>query len=238
MPDKDVDEQFAAIMAHWHEDALGLDPYGDPDRGDRPEPTQHAEPDLPDERDGRPHEGRAGDEPGGRADSSGSPTAHLDELDALSARDLDDLRDLDAPATGAVAPAPAAEPTRPTPPITPVTPVTPVVPVKPVTPVTPADATPRPGSAWRAHVPVEDPEDEHYVPPPPQPLPSSEDKHFWLMMLGLVGGPLLFLWLILFDRDGNGWWMVGAIAMTVAGFVLLVLRQPFERDEDDDGVRL
>ncbi|GAA1895530.1 hypothetical protein [Lapillicoccus jejuensis] len=238
MPDKDVDEQFAAIMAHWHEDALGLDPYGDPDRDERPE-----RPERPEGRDGR--DVRDGDE--GHDDRApGSATAHLDELDALSARDLDDLRDLDAPSPDAAAPAAPAAPVVPSAPV--VNPVNPAPAVTPP-PVRPAEpdgdesragstSGPRPGTAWRAHVPVEDPADEHYVPPPPQPLPSSEDKHFWLMMLGLVGGPLLFLWLILFDRDGNGWWMVGAIGMTVAGFVLLVLRQPFERDEDDDGVRL
>lgn len=228
MPDKDVDEQFAAIMAHWHEDALGLDPYGDPDREDR---ASDATGD------------RATDGPRDDAGAPGSPTAHLDELDALTSRDLDDLRDLDAPSAAAPSPT-APSPTAP-PPAAPATPgATPPPPARPDESGTPqaaaagATGTPRPGSAWRAHVPVEDPDDEHYLPPPPQPLPSSDDKHFWLMMLGLVGGPLLFVWLMLFDRDGNGWWMVGAIAMTVAGFVLLVLRQPFERDEDDDGVRL
>ena len=35
MAEKDVDEQFAAIMAHWDDVALGLDPYGDP----HPDPT-------------------------------------------------------------------------------------------------------------------------------------------------------------------------------------------------------
>ena len=40
MPDKDVDEQFAAIMAHWDDVALGIDPFGDPlgeDGGRKPE---------------------------------------------------------------------------------------------------------------------------------------------------------------------------------------------------------
>ena len=30
MAEKDVDEQFAAIMARWNDEALGRDPYGDP----------------------------------------------------------------------------------------------------------------------------------------------------------------------------------------------------------------
>ena len=32
MAERDVDEQFAAIVAHWDDVALGLDPYGDPTR--------------------------------------------------------------------------------------------------------------------------------------------------------------------------------------------------------------
>ena len=58
------------------------------------------------------------------------------------------------------------------------------------------------------------------------------------MIVGLVGGPLLFLYLLLFNRDGNGWWMMFALLVSISGFVLLVLRQPLERDEDDDGIRL
>lgn len=225
MPDKDVDEQFAAIMAHWHEDALGLDPYGDPDRESGREDRE--------DRDGSDSRDVPHAKDGTAADPDAGPTAHLDALDALTSRDLDDLRDLDAPGTSSTSGASGATPVPPPVPTAPVAP-----PDEDAPPATGSTSTPRPGTAWRAHVPAEDPDEEHYVPPPPQPLPSSEDKHFWLMMLGLVGGPLLLLYLLLFDRDGNGWFMLGAIAMTVAGFVLLVLRQPFERDEDDDGVRL
>ena len=39
MAEKDVDEQFAAIMAHWDDVALGLDPYGDPQPDLAPDPT-------------------------------------------------------------------------------------------------------------------------------------------------------------------------------------------------------
>ena len=39
MAEKDVDEQFAAIMAHWDDVALGLDPYGDPHPDLAPDPT-------------------------------------------------------------------------------------------------------------------------------------------------------------------------------------------------------
>ncbi len=58
------------------------------------------------------------------------------------------------------------------------------------------------------------------------------------MIISLVAGPLLFLYLLLFNRDGNGWWMVFALLVSIAGFVLLVLRQPLDRDDDDDGIRL
>ena len=58
------------------------------------------------------------------------------------------------------------------------------------------------------------------------------------MIVALVAGPLLFLYLLLFNRDGNGWWMMCALLVSIAGFVLLVLRQPLDRDDDDDGIRL
>jgi hypothetical protein len=32
--------------------------------------------------------------------------------------------------------------------------------------------------------------------------------------------------------------MVCALLVSIAGFVLLVLRQPLDRDDDDDGIRL
>jgi hypothetical protein len=48
----------------------------------------------------------------------------------------------------------------------------------------------------------------------------------------------MFLYLLLFNRDGNGWWMVCSLLVSIAGFVLLVLRQPLDRDDDDDGIRL
>jgi hypothetical protein len=174
MAEKDVDEQFAAIMAHWDDVALGLDPSGDP------------RPDAPDDRRDDPTR-----DPDAVDDAS--PAAPLaDEPDPddagydESVEALEDHEDLDADA------------------------------------------------AWDADVREED----HYTPPPPAPLPPSEDKHFWLMVVALVGGPLLFLYLLLFNRDGNGWWMLFALLVSIAGFVLLVLRQPLERDEGDDGIRL
>ena len=78
-----------------------------------------------------------------------------------------------------------------------------------------------------------DDEDDHFVPGPTAPLPPQEDLSFWGIVAGLVGGPLLLLWLVLLRPDVSGWWTLGALGMIVGGFVLLVLRQPHSRDADD-----
>jgi hypothetical protein len=189
MAEKDVDEQFAAIMAHWDDVALGLDPYGDP----HPDADPLREP---------------------PATPPTDASTRLPEIRRI--RDVDDLPDVeDARPDGRLRDVPVEMPENP------------------------QDADDEwddsePESDW-AH--DDDPE-QHYSPPPPAPLPSSEDKHFWLMIVALVAGPLLFLYLLLFNRDGNGWWMLFALLVSIAGFVLLVLRQPLDRDEDDDGIRL
>ena len=94
-----------------------------------------------------------------------------------------------------------------------------------------------PGGEESADVvdPIEllDDEDDHFVPGPTAPLPPQEDLSFWGIVAGLVGGPLLLLWLVLFRPDVSGWWTLGALGMIAGGFVLLVLRQPHSRDEDD-----
>ena len=215
MPDKDVDEQFAAIMAHWDDVALGIDPVGDP---------------LADEGEG--------------TDGESAPTGGpRDGSDLGRSPGTDDA----APRSATVAePGPPSEAmnARPTAPTLPPAPPNPAPPADGKTPgpttapgpLPDDDAPPVIGSGWRQHDPPD--VEEHFVPPPPAPLPSADDKHFWLMLVGLIGGPLLFLYLILFARDGNGWWMMFALGMAIAGFVLLVLRQPTQRDENDDGVRL
>jgi hypothetical protein len=105
---------------------------------------------------------------------------------------------------------------------------------------------------WRGGPPVRDdadalldrvgtdePDDDHFVPPSEIDLPSAEtDPMFWAIVGGLVGGPLLLLYVLFFDRDGSGWWTVTALAMIVVGFVLLVLRGGTERDPFDDGTRV
>jgi hypothetical protein len=54
----------------------------------------------------------------------------------------------------------------------------------------------------------------------------------------MCGGPLLLLYLVLFNRDASSYWILIAIAMSVGGFVLLVSRMPGHHGDDDDGARL
>ena len=97
----------------------------------------------------------------------------------------------------------------------------------------PADPAPQ---LWRAHE-VDDDYEEHFEPPPVSPLPAG-DLQFWAIIAGMCGGPLLLLYLVLFDRDANSYWILAAIALAVGGFALLVSRVPGHHDDDDDGARL
>jgi hypothetical protein len=98
--------------------------------------------------------------------------------------------------------------------------------------------------AWRGSTPPRDEagdvvDEDHFVPPSEIDLPSAEtDPMFWAIVGGLAGGPLLLLYVLFFDRDGSGWWVVTAVTMLVVGFVLLVLRGGNERDPFDDGTRV
>ena len=97
---------------------------------------------------------------------------------------------------------------------------------------------PEPEAGEESPDPVElrdlaDLDDEHFEPGPTAPLPPQEDLQFWGIIVGLVAGPLLLLWLVLFRPDVSDWWTFGALGLTVMGFVLLVMRQPQSRDEDD-----
>lgn len=93
---------------------------------------------------------------------------------------------------------------------------------------------------WRQHVPPEDPDDETFTPPPPQPLPAFlGDWPFYLALGGLVLGPLLLVLLVMFaPTERHLMWV--AAALTIAGFLTLVMRQPHDRDPDDtdDGARV
>jgi len=110
-------------------------------------------------------------------------------------------------------------------------------------PVDEPPALPEPGhpqalptpEVWRAHE-VDDEQDEHFEPQPVAPLPVG-DLQFWAIIAGMGGGPLLLLYLVLFNRDVGGLWILTAIGMSVGGFVLLVSRLPGNQG-DDDGARL
>jgi len=88
---------------------------------------------------------------------------------------------------------------------------------------------------WRAHQ-VDDEHEEHFEPQPVAPLPVG-DLQFWAIIAGMGGGPLLLLYLVLFNREAGGLWILTAIGMSVGGFVLLVSRLPGNQG-DDDGARL
>ena len=107
------------------------------------------------------------------------------------------------------------------------------------TPVQPTPSEPRAipaPQAWRAHD-VDSEYEEHFEPPPTAPLPAG-DLQFWAILAGMVGGPLLLLYLVLFNREAGSFWMLAAIAMSVGGFALLVSRLPRDHQDDDDGARL
>ena len=76
-------------------------------------------------------------------------------------------------------------------------------------------------------------EDDHFVPPDPPPLPAG-DLHFWGIVVGLVGGPLLVVLSVVVPVLDGRWGLAGLV-LAVAGFALLVLRQPRRRDPFDDG---
>jgi len=87
-------------------------------------------------------------------------------------------------------------------------------------------------SSWRASEPAGTEMEEHFVPGPTDPLPAG-DLHFWAIVVGLTVGPLLlFLSAGLAAVPTMPWGPLGGAA-TVAGFVLLVLRSPRRREDDD-----
>jgi hypothetical protein len=96
-------------------------------------------------------------------------------------------------------------------------------------------AVPTP-QVWRAYE-VDDEYEEHFEPPPVAPLPVG-DLQFWGVIAGMGGGPLLLLYLMLFDRGAGSYWILTSIAMSVGGFALLVSRLPSQQEDGDDGARL
>jgi hypothetical protein len=192
MSDKDLDAQFADIVAHW--DDVPAQPEQEP------RPTA-AEPGAED----------GGTAPGAAAEQEG---------------------------TARPTPPPASPPRDSPPPASRPGPLPGGFRFEGGPSLPPEDAVPvEPPPSWRSPEPVEEPEEEHFQPGPTAPLPAG-DLQFWGILAGLVGGPLLLLYLVLFHREGNPLWMLLAVGITVGGFGLLVQRLPRHRDDDDDGAVL
>ncbi|HRW17861.1 MAG TPA: hypothetical protein P5181_03345 [Dermatophilaceae bacterium] len=89
---------------------------------------------------------------------------------------------------------------------------------------------------WRGYRVAEP--DEHFEPPEPQ-LPPAHDATYWISVAGIVLGPLIVVWAVMFSGNPDpGWWVLTGIAATAVGFGLLVLRGSGERDPDDDGAQV
>lgn len=203
MSDRDLDAEFARIIAGWDDEAP--DPLPRTPRESGPDAA------LSDD--------AAGAAPSEQAAEGGSPGGS--EPGPASPETETSLPTTPGSPGGAPSPAPSSGLLE--------------LPIAPTTPHAWRGGTARDDAAGDA---VDD-DDGHFVPPSEIDLPSAEnDPMFWAIVGGLVGGPLLLLYLLFFDRDGSGWWIVTALAMVVVGFVLLVLRGGTERDPFDDGTRL
>ncbi|WP_344469211.1 hypothetical protein [Kitasatospora kazusensis] len=95
---------------------------------------------------------------------------------------------------------------------------------RPASPSTPSDRGPRDYQA------AEDPDEGHFVPPEPPPLPPADTtaKFAWLAVLG---GPALLLFDALFWREVSGWPAWVGVSAFLGGFVTLVVRM---KDHDED----
>lgn len=104
--------------------------------------------------------------------------------------------------------------------------------------VSPIEVAPEEPAVWREGPSIDAEDDDHFEPAQVQ-LPPSEDLGYWGAIVGLVGGPLLMVWIALTGPFYRGWWILGSIILFLGGFGLLVMRQPRHRDpHDDDGARV
>ncbi|MFB7947391.1 hypothetical protein ACFC6L_21020 [Kitasatospora phosalacinea] len=90
---------------------------------------------------------------------------------------------------------------------------------------------PRPGDGPRDYTPAEDPDEGHFVPPEPPPLPEAEvtTKFAWLAVLG---GPALLLFDAVVWHEVSGWPAWVGLLSFLGGFGTLVARMK-DRDEDE-----
>ncbi len=97
---------------------------------------------------------------------------------------------------------------------------------------------PAAGTGPRDEPSVDDPANDHYIPPVPPPLPRLDPatKGAWL---ALFGGPLYLLISTAIGATISGLAAFLAVAAFVGGFVILVLRmdngRPPDSGSDDDG---
>jgi hypothetical protein len=78
----------------------------------------------------------------------------------------------------------------------------------------------------------EEDDEGHFVPPEPPPLPQSDPtaKFAWLAVLG---GPLLLIFMVLFQQELTWWIATLGVGGFLGGFATLVARMRDGRDEDD-----
>jgi hypothetical protein len=77
------------------------------------------------------------------------------------------------------------------------------------------------------------PAEEGFVPPEPPPIPRG-DLMTRLLWGGAIGGPLFLLFAAIAWRDAPRMLILAAVAAFVGGFVMLVVRMPHDREDDDD----
>ncbi len=101
-----------------------------------------------------------------------------------------------------------------------------------------ADTTPPPDPQPRPRGPRDytlgvDELDESFEPPVPEPL-DGVDRVSLLGWVGAGGGPVALIVLVLLWQSAPPIVWVTALAATLAGWALVLLRLPRSRDDDDD----
>ncbi|NLU74533.1 hypothetical protein HCC61_17920 [Streptomyces sp. HNM0575] len=78
----------------------------------------------------------------------------------------------------------------------------------------------------------EEDDEGHFVPPEPPPLPQPDTtaKFAWLAVLG---GPLLLIFMVVFQQELTWWIATLGVGGFLGGFATLVARMRDGRDEDD-----